>query len=121
VSTLVASRRPSTVSAAVSLLVLLAGLVLLPVPGAEAVPREVLGVAYAFAALKLVAAAGLWRCRRWAAILGFLAVLLDALAAAPGLLAAPTPALRVMAATMVLLSVAALILLALPTSRRAYV
>lgn len=77
-----ATHRPATVTAALALLVLLALVALFPTPGAEEIPPAILLAGYAFAALQLVAAAGLWRCRRWAALLGFVVVLLDGLAAA---------------------------------------
>ena len=115
------TRRPTTVTAAAALLVLLALGALLPLAGTEEIPRAVLVIGYVFAALKLVAAVGLWRCRKWAAILGFVVVLLDALAAAPGLLDPPSAALGAFIGVGMLLSVAALVLLALPASRRAYV
>ena len=117
----VTTRRPPTVTAAAALLVLLALGALLPLAGTEEIPRAVLVIAYVLAALKLVAAVGLWRCRKWAAILGFVVVLLDVLAAAPGLLDPPSAALGVFLGVGMLLSVAALVLLALPAARRAYV
>lgn len=116
-----ATRRPATITATIVLLVLLALSVLIPFSGADQIPQAAIILGYAFAVLKLVAAAGLWRCRKWAAILGFVAVLLDALSSAPGLFGAPTAALQVYLIVAVLASIAALVLLALPTSRRAYV
>lgn len=116
-----AARRPTAMTAAIIALVLLALAVLVPVPGLGDVPASALLVGYAFAALKVVAAVGLWWCRKWSAILGFVAVLLDGLLAAPGLLFADSAALRIYLAVGVALSIAALVLLALPASRRAYV
>ena len=116
----IATRRPTTITAAIALLVLLALSTLIPFPGTGEIPRAVLIIGYAFAALKLVAAIGLWRCRKWAAVLGFVVVLLDALLATPGMFAAPTTALQVYVIVGVLASIAALVLLALPASRRAY-
>ncbi|HET8626064.1 MAG TPA: hypothetical protein VFL91_01515 [Thermomicrobiales bacterium] len=116
-----AARRPTAMTAAIIALVLLALAVLVPVPGLGDVPASALLVGYAFAALKVVAAVGLWWSRKWAAILGFVAVLLDGLMAAPGLLFADSAALRIYLAVGVALSIAALVLLALPASRRAYV
>ncbi len=114
------TRRPATVTAALALLALAALAALIPAPGVADIPRGVVIAGYAFAALKLVAAVGLWRCRRWAASLGSVVVLLDTLAAAPGLLFAPTTTLRVVATVGVILGLATLVLLALPASRRAY-
>lgn len=118
----VAARRPATVTAAAALLALLGALVLLLTPfflnDAGAVFTA---IAVAIAALRLVAAVGVWRCRRWAAILGFVISLLDTLLAAPGLFAAPDATWRLLSSLGVVLGLATLVLLALPTSRRAYV
>ena len=113
-------RRPATVTAAGALLVILGLGALLPVPGMEDIPRAILLVGYAFAALKLVAAAGLWWCKKWAAILGFVVVLIDALSAAPGLFDAPTAVLQVYIIVGLAMSLAVLVLLVLRASRQAY-
>ncbi|MGN6358831.1 MAG: hypothetical protein ACTHNK_00395 [Thermomicrobiales bacterium] len=113
-----AVHRPATVTAAAVLLALLALSALFTVSGA--IPRLVLLVSFGFAALKLVAAVGLWRCQRWAAILGCAVTLLDALAAAPGLVAAPAAPARVFVIIGISLNVAALVLLVLPAARHAY-
>lgn len=115
------ARRPTTVTIAAALLALLGDLALIPTPGTGDIPRFILIASFIFAALKLVAAIGLWRCRKWAAVLGFVVVLLDALAAAPGLFFAPSAALRVAATVGVVLGIATLVLLVLPASRRTYV
>ena len=113
-------RRPATVIAAIVLLVPLALAALIPPGSTAAIPAVVLVSGYALAALKLAAAVGLWWSRRWAAILGFVAVLLDALTSVPGLLFAEEAATRALVAVGLALSIAALVLLALPASRRAY-
>ncbi|HEY8602316.1 MAG TPA: hypothetical protein VIL85_28090 [Thermomicrobiales bacterium] len=117
-------QRPATVTAAIALLIIVALGVLIPFGGdggdGEAIPAAILVSGYVLAALKVVAAVGLWRPRKWAAILGFVAVLLDALTAIPGVFFAPTPILRVIVGIGLLLSLAILALLILPTSRRAY-
>jgi len=117
--------RPVAVTAAIVLLVIVALGVLIPFGGddsgdGEAIPAVIVVAGYVLAALKVVAAVGLWRCRRWAAILDFVAVLLDALTAVPGVFFAPSPALRVIVGIGLLLSVAILVLLVLPAARRAY-
>lgn len=115
-----AARRPATITISILLLVLLSVSVLLPIPGFESIPRAALIIGYLFAALKLVAAFGLWRCRKWAAILGFIAVLLDALLAVPGMFES-TAALQLYTITGVSISIIVLVLLLLPVSRHAYV
>ena len=116
----VASRRPTTVAVASVLIVLLGLSVLIPFPGTGEIPRAALIIGYALAALKVVAGVGVWLCRKWAAILGFVIVLLDALLSAPGAVAAPSAALQVFIIVGILVSIVALVLLALPASRRAY-
>ena len=117
----VATRRPATVTAAAVLLALLGavGLILAPAFLDEA-GAAFIAILVAISALRLVAAVGVWRCRRWAAILGFVVSLLDTLLAAPGLFAAPDATSRTLAIVGVVLGVATLVLLALPASRRAY-
>ncbi len=117
-----AIQRPTTITAATVLLALLGvvGLLLAPVATAEA-DAAFIGITVAISALRLVAAAGVWRYRRWAAILGFVVSLVDTLLAAPGLLFAPNAMWRVLAIVGVVLGIATLVLLVLPTSRRAYV
>lgn len=123
-TTPVSAQRPATVTAAIILLVIVALGVLIPFGGdggdGEGIPAAILVSGYALAALKIIAGVGLWGRRRWAAILGFVAVLLDALTAIPGVFFAPTPILRVIVGIGLLLSLAILVLLVLPASRRAY-
>lgn len=114
-------RRPNTVNAAIVILVLLAVSVLIPLPGMGDIPLVGLIIGFVFAALKLVAAVGLWRCRKWAAILGFVAVLLDALMGAPALIDPPSTAIAVYVVIAIVLSVVALVLLVLQPSRTAYI
>ena len=118
----VATRRPTTVTAAAVLLALLGalGLILAPLLLSEA-GAVFTAIILVLAALRLVAAVGVWCCRRWAAILGFVVSLLDTLLAAPGLFFAPDATSRALATAGVLLGVATLVLLVLPASRRAYV
>ena len=125
-STLTASpgvtNRSSTVTTAALFLALAGVLGLLAAPaGLGEVGAAILISALVFTVLRFVAAIGLWHCRRWAAILGFVVTLLDTLLALPGAFgAAPNAALAIVAAIGVALGVATLVLLALPASRRAY-
>jgi hypothetical protein len=113
------SRRPVTVTVALALLILLGLSVLLPFNTTD-VPVAAIFIGYVLAALKLAAGIGLWWRRKWAAILGFVVVLLDAVLAAPGIFDSAA-ALQAYLVIGVLVSIVILVLLALPTSRRAYV
>jgi hypothetical protein len=113
------SRRPATVTVAMALLILLGLSVLLPFNTTD-VPVAAIAIGFVLAALKIAAGIGLWWSRKWAAILGFVAVLLDALLAAPGIFGS-SAALQAYLVVGVLVSIVVLVLLALPTSRRAYV
>jgi hypothetical protein len=116
-----ARHRPPAVTAAAALLALTGALGLLALPaGLGEVGAVVLVPALTLAALRLVAAAGVWQGRRWAALLGAAATAFDALLALPGLVEAPTAALGALAAVGVGLGVVTLVLLALPSARRAY-
>ena len=117
----VATRRPPTVTAAAALLALLgaAGLLLTPA-FLNAAAAAFAAYLVAISALRLVAAAGVWRCRRWAAILGFVVSLLDTLLAAPGVFDALDAMWRLEAIVFTALGLATLVLLVLPASRRAY-
>jgi hypothetical protein len=117
-----AVRRPVTVTGAAALLALAGALGLLALPaGLGEAGVDILVPALVFAALRLVAAAGVWRRRRWAAIVGAVATLLDTLLALPGLAEAPNAALGALAALGVVLGGATLALLAVSAARAAYV
>lgn len=115
-----AAFRPATITAALVLLVVRGIISLLPLRGSEEIPRIVLLSGYVFAILKFVAA-GHWRCRHWAAILGFVVALLDALSAIPGIVFAEEPVLQALAGVWVVVSIVTLVLLGLPAARRACV
>jgi hypothetical protein len=118
----ITTSRPNTVTAATVLLALTGVVGLLTAPlGADEAGAVFVTIGVAISVSRLVAAIGVWRCRRWAAILGFVVSLLDSLLAAPGILFAPDNTLRAMAIAGVVLGVATLVLLMLPASRRAYV
>ena len=113
--------RPPTLTAASTLLALmgLAGIVFAPLASSEA-DAVFLAITATISALRVVAAVGVWRCRRWAAILGFVVSLVDTLLAAPGLFSAPNVMWQVLATIAVLAGIATMALLVLPESRRAY-
>lgn len=117
-----AATRPTTITAAVAGLVSLAVL---------AFPTAILfsdgfdpifyGIGTTLTLLKLIAAIGLWRCRRWAAILGFVATALDVLLTLPGFVDGTMQEGMVPMAFFVIIGIASLVLIALPSSRHAYV
>ncbi|MGN6361212.1 MAG: hypothetical protein ACTHNK_12580 [Thermomicrobiales bacterium] len=113
------SRHPAAVNVAMVLMILLGLSVLLPVNTGD-VPAVAIAIGFVLAALKIVAGIGLWWSPKWAAILGFVVVLLDALLAAPGI-PGSSGALQVYLIIGVLVSIVVLVLLALPALRRAYV
>lgn len=113
-----AAARPTTVTAAAVLLAAMGvlGIAVLPlVDGGAGV--IVVGT---ISLLRLVAAFGVWHRRRRAAILGFVVTALDALAALPGVFFADG-LWWALATTGVVAGIAAMVLLAHRTSRRAYV
>ncbi len=90
---------------AIVLLALTGLLSLVPLPaGPDGVPVAVVRLAQGLGVLGLVAAAGLWFGQGWAKGLAIAVTLLNGLSAAPGLLFAPNPTLRVLASVGVLAS-----------------
>lgn len=89
--------------------------------GAGGVPPAILVSAVVLGVLGLVAAWGVWRLKKWGFWLAIVVSGLDAVGAAPGLFAAPSPQLVVSAATAIILRALIIVLLLLPVSRRTYV
>lgn len=111
--------RPTTVTAAVALLIITAVISLVAVPsGLGDVGLIILAPALVFSVLRFVSAYWLWQGQRWAAILGFIVTLLDALLALPGVFGAPNNVLRVMATTGVVIGIPTLVLLGIVMFRR---
>ena len=108
----------STSVAAVVLAVLSAAGLAAPLLLAGGVPASAIYVSVASGAAGLAATAGLWRLRRWGAVLAVVVSVLGILSAAPGLAFAPTPGLLAQAVAGVAGSV--LVLVMLSASRRAY-
>jgi peptidoglycan/LPS O-acetylase OafA/YrhL len=98
-----------------SLLNLLAPLLLVGGP-----PAFVIYLSVVLGVLGLVAVAGLWMLKRWSMWLAIVLSVLGILSAAPGLTAAPTPLLRLLATVGVVGSALIILLVVLPNSRRAY-
>jgi hypothetical protein len=67
----------------------------------------------------LVASAGLWMLKKWGLWLTIVVNVLGGLSAAPGVAAAPNAALQAAAVVFALISVLVIVLVVLPSSRRA--
>jgi uncharacterized membrane protein (DUF2068 family) len=107
--------------AATVLLAVLAALGLVAAPiGADEHGASFVVICIVVSALRGIAAAGVWRMWRWAAILGFVVTLIDTLLAVPGIFDGSSTGMQVLSALAVPINVATLIVLAWPTSRRAY-
>ena len=113
--------RPSTVTIAAVLLALL-GLQSLAFPlfVSEGVPAFVLYANVVFGVAGIIAAAGLWALKRWAAWATVVLCVLGIASAAPGIAGAPTVLLQVLAATGIVGSALIIVLVALPSSRRVH-
>lgn len=115
-----AARRPATITAASVLMILLGLSAPLVFLGGAEVPQTVVVVGSILAALKIGSGIGVWLCRKWAAILGFVIVLLDALLSVPGALGEGGDIAQIYVIAGLIASVAVLVLLVLPAARRAY-
>ena len=113
--------RPQTVTAAAVLQVLL-GLANLASPlfPLEGVPVFVVYLGVVLGIAGLVASAGLWMLRKWSIWLTIVVSVLNLLSAAPGVAFAPDEALQVAAVVTVVVSALIIVLVVLPTSRRAF-
>ena len=115
------SRRPLPVTVA-AILQVLVSLLSLPgplLPGSEGVPAVVLYLGIVLGVAGLVASAGLWMLKRWGLWLTIVVNVLGGLSAAPGVGAAPNAALQAAAIAEVAISALIIVLVVLPTSRRA--
>ena len=110
--------RPVTLTIAAVLLGLFSLLSLVPMP-MEGVPAFVVYLGIALGVVGLVAAVGLWLLKRWSIWLTILVCGLSILSAAPGVAFAPNAALQVAASIGVLVPALIIVLIVLPTSRRA--
>jgi len=77
---------------------------------ADSPPYFVIMAGFIFAFMRIFSAFGLWQNQRWGIIVTILANALDTLAAAPGILFAPTTNLWVSAITIVALGVIVIVL-----------
>ena len=113
--------RPQTVTVAAVLLALFSVLNLLfPFFPTEGIPEAAVYIGVVAGAADLVGAAGLWLLRKWGIWITIIVCVLNVLDAAPGIAFAPYAALQVAATVTVLGFVLVLVLVVLPTSRRAF-
>jgi hypothetical protein len=111
---------PVTVAAIIQALFSLLSLPGPLLPGSEEVPAVVLYSGIVLAVVGLVASAGLWMLKKWGLWLTIIVNVLGALSAAPGLVVAPSAALQASALVGVLISALIIVLVVLPSSRRAF-
>ena len=109
-----------TVAAILMALISLLGLPGPLLPGSEGIPAVVLYGGIVLGIVGLVAAVGLWMLRRWGIWLTIVISVLNLLSAAPGILFAPNAALQAAAAVGVAVPALIIVLVVLPTSRRAF-
>jgi len=83
-------------------------------------PLEVTFVGIVLGILGLVAAFGLWRRKRWGMILTIIVSMLNALAAASGIVGAPNVLIKLQSTVGVVVSIVILVLVVLPSARKAY-
>jgi hypothetical protein len=88
--------------------------------GAPPIPRPIAYASLVLALVGLFGAFGIWRVKRWGALLSVAVLALTALLAAPGIMFAPIPGLRAVAAVTVILDIAGIVLLFVPASRRTH-
>lgn len=114
------TQRPLPITIAIVLLAVLSlGNLLTPLmPGGA--PASAIYLLFVLGILGFIAAAGLWMLKQWALWITILASVLNILAAAPGLVFAPTLTVRVLAAVGVVGFALVILLVVLPNSRRAY-
>jgi hypothetical protein len=116
------SPRPLPLTVAVILMVLisLANLVSLWLPGAEEVPAVVIYGGIVLGVAGLAAVAGLGLVRKWGLWLTIIVSVLNILSAAPGIAFAPNGAAQFLAAIGVIVPALTIVLVVLPSSRNAF-
>jgi hypothetical protein len=110
---------PVTIAAIIQALFSLLNLPGPLLPGSEGVPEVVLYSGIVLGVAGLVASAGLWMLKTWGLWLTVIVNVLGALSAAPGVFAAPNAALQAAALAGVVVSALVIVLVVLPSSRRA--
>jgi hypothetical protein len=119
--------RPQTVTFAAILLALFSVLIDLTfplwasaIPRGESVPAVVIYITVIVGVAGLAGAAGLWMLRKWGIWLAIVVCVLNTLDAVGGVVGAPNAALRVVSAIVVIGFALIIVLVVLPTSRRAF-
>jgi hypothetical protein len=114
--------RPTTVTAAVVLTVFvqLASVPFFFAPGADDIPAFAIVIGTVAGVLSLVGAWGMWNLHRWGMILTFVLTALNTLTAVPGLFEPPSGWILGELIALIPLGVVILVLIALPSSRRAF-
>ena len=110
---------PITVAAILMVLVSLVGLPGPLLPGSEEVPAVVIYGGIVLGIVGLFAAVGLWLLRKWGLWLTVVVSVLNLLSAAPGIVFAPSVAVLVFAAVGVVVPALIIVLVVIPSSRRA--
>jgi hypothetical protein len=115
-------RRPVTVTAAALLTVFvnLASIPFLFAPGADDIPGAVIALGLAAMVVTFIGVWAMWHGRRWGAILTFVLTLLSLLSSIPGFFEPPSGWILAELIGLTPFAIAALVLIAHPTSRRAY-
>ena len=112
---------PQSVTVAAILLALLSLLNLAsPLLPTEGIPEFVVYLGVVLGVVGLISAAGLLMLRKWSISLTVIVALLNLLSAAPGISAAPNAALQLAATLTVVVSALIIVLVVLPSSRRAF-
>jgi len=91
-----------------------------PLLPTEGIPAFVVYLGVVLGVAGLVGAAGLWVLRKWSIPLTIVVSVLNLLSAAPGIAFAPDAALQVAATLTVVVCALIIVLVVLPTSRRAF-
>ena len=110
---------PITIAAILMVLISFVGLPGPLLPGSEEVPAVVIYGGIVLGIVGLVAAVGLWLLRKWGFWLTVVVSVLNLLSAAPGIVFAPSAAVQVFAAVGVVVPALTIVLVVIPTSRRA--
>jgi hypothetical protein len=116
--------RPQAVTVAAVLMVLLSLFNfpwpwLLLFPGAEPPPAIVIYTGFALGVAGIVVTVGLWRMKAWSYLATNMVCVLNLFSGAPGVVFGPTDGVRVLNAVLEVVALLIIVLLILPSSRRA--